>query len=230
MFQLKRSFSPARAFGWMSRASCVCLLTRPMRAALVFRVEVVGVGRIGEHPEAVAAVHVFPAAVGDAAGVGGIADPAAVVLQAAVDVVRVLRRRRSRGRTARSAGSRPSTSGCRRRSSATGRRRRRAITCFGFFGLTQTSWMSPCMPSKPPTTLKLRPRVLGQDQVAVVLEHAVGVGRVDRHAREIERAPHHPLAAVARLPGRAAVGADVERALRSTRRTRRRASNRSARR
>ncbi len=60
------------------------------RAALVFGVEVVGIGRVGEHPEAVAAVHVLPAAVGDAAGIGRVAHPAAVVLQAAIDVVRIL--------------------------------------------------------------------------------------------------------------------------------------------
>jgi hypothetical protein len=28
-------------------------------------------------------------------------------------------------------------------------------TCFGFFGLIQTSWWSPCVP--PPTSLKLSP-------------------------------------------------------------------------
>ena len=58
-------------------------------AALRLGVDVVRIGRILPHPEAVAAVHVLPARIGDAAGIGRVADPGAVVLQAAVDVVRV---------------------------------------------------------------------------------------------------------------------------------------------
>src|SRR5438067_445939 len=58
--------------------------------ALIFGVSEVGVRRIGEGPEAVAAEQILPAAVGDAAGIFLIADPRAVVLQAAVDLVRVL--------------------------------------------------------------------------------------------------------------------------------------------
>ena len=56
--------------------------------ALVFGVHVVLIGRIDEHPEPVAAVHVLPATVGNAARIFGVADPGAVVLQAAVDVIR----------------------------------------------------------------------------------------------------------------------------------------------
>src|SRR3954469_9075264 len=59
-------------------------------AALIFGIGVIRVGRIGEGPEAVAAVEVFPAVVGDAARIFLVADPAAVVLQAAIDLIRVL--------------------------------------------------------------------------------------------------------------------------------------------
>ena len=57
-------------------------------AALRFGVEVRRVGGIDEHPEAVAAVHVLPLRLRDAAGELRLADPRAVVLQAAVHVVR----------------------------------------------------------------------------------------------------------------------------------------------
>jgi hypothetical protein len=57
----------------------------PDVAALRLGVDVVGVFGVGEHPEAVAAVHVLPLRVADAAGVGRVADPGRVVLQPAVD-------------------------------------------------------------------------------------------------------------------------------------------------
>ena len=53
--------------------------------------------------------------------------------------------------------------------------------------------------------------VIADDHVAVALEEAVGVGRVDRHAAEVERPPDHPLAVVAPLPGLAAVGGAIQR-------------------
>ena len=58
-------------------------------AALVFGIKVIGIRRIGEHPETVAVVHVFPLRVGDAAGILRFADPGAVVLQSAVNLVRI---------------------------------------------------------------------------------------------------------------------------------------------
>src|ERR1700680_2972923 len=58
-------------------------------AALVFGKDIVRIGGIGEHPESGAVEHVFPAGTGDAARIGGVAYPGAVVLQAAVDVVGV---------------------------------------------------------------------------------------------------------------------------------------------
>ena len=61
----------------------------PDEAALRLGVDEVGIRGIGEHPEAVAAVQVLPAVAGDAARVDRVADPRAVVLQPAIDVVRV---------------------------------------------------------------------------------------------------------------------------------------------
>ena len=49
-------------------------------AALVFRVDVVRVSRVLEHPESIAVVHIFPTMIGDAARVLRIAYPGAVVL------------------------------------------------------------------------------------------------------------------------------------------------------
>src|SRR5215469_5407615 len=57
--------------------------------ALGFGVDVVGIGRVLEHPEAVATIHVFPAGIDDAAGIGRISYPRTVVLQAAIDVIGV---------------------------------------------------------------------------------------------------------------------------------------------
>src|SRR5580765_311151 len=57
--------------------------------ALGFGVDVVGIGRIGKYPKAVAAEQVFPAAVSDTAGILRIANPDAVVLQTAENVIRI---------------------------------------------------------------------------------------------------------------------------------------------
>ena len=60
-------------------------------AALRFEVDVVlRCNRIGEHPEAVAASERFPLRIGDAAGITRRRDPAGVVLQTAIDLIRIL--------------------------------------------------------------------------------------------------------------------------------------------
>ena len=62
------------------------------RAALRFGIHVIfRIGRVGKGEEAVSAEHALPAAVADAARIGAVAHPVGVVLQAAVDLVRVLR-------------------------------------------------------------------------------------------------------------------------------------------
>src|SRR5215471_9949686 len=58
-------------------------------AALRLSVNVVRIGRVFKHPEAIAPVNIFPARIADAAGIRGVAHPNAVVLQAAINVVGV---------------------------------------------------------------------------------------------------------------------------------------------
>ena len=58
-------------------------------ATLRFGVDVCRVGRIFPRPEAIAAEHILPARIRNATGIRGIAHPGAVILQAAVDVVRL---------------------------------------------------------------------------------------------------------------------------------------------
>src|ERR1700680_1901472 len=56
-------------------------------ATLRFGIDVRGIGGIRKDPESISVVEIFPAAVGDAAGIGGIAHPRTVILQAAVHMV-----------------------------------------------------------------------------------------------------------------------------------------------
>src|SRR6185369_2112315 len=58
-------------------------------AALIFRIGKVRVRRIRECPEAVAAEQILPAAVGDPAGIFLVPDPRTVVLEPAIDLVRI---------------------------------------------------------------------------------------------------------------------------------------------
>ncbi len=55
--------------------------------------------------------------------------------------------------------------------------------------------------------------VLTQDQGAIGLENAIGIFRVHDQVGEIKRAPDHPLALVALVPGLPAVVGDEERAV-----------------
>src|SRR5688500_6269991 len=54
---------------------------------LIFRVDVVGIGRIYKHPKAVASIHVLPATVCDTSRILGVANPGTVILQATVNVI-----------------------------------------------------------------------------------------------------------------------------------------------
>src|SRR5206468_2029526 len=58
--------------------------------ALILGIDVIRISRILEHPEPIAIVHVFPLRVGDAAGILRVAYPRAVILQSAIDVVRIV--------------------------------------------------------------------------------------------------------------------------------------------
>ena len=59
-------------------------------ATLIFGIDVIWVSRIGKHPKAVAVVHVFPAGIGNAAGILRVADKATVVLQTAIHAVGIV--------------------------------------------------------------------------------------------------------------------------------------------
>src|SRR5262249_10645891 len=59
-------------------------------AALRLRVHVLGIGGMAHDPEAVAAIQILPTLVADAPRVRGVAHPGAVVLQPAVDLIRIL--------------------------------------------------------------------------------------------------------------------------------------------
>ena len=55
---------------WLDVASFMRVAIYPADlAALIFGIDVIGIGRIREHPEAIAVVHVFPRAIGDPAGI-----------------------------------------------------------------------------------------------------------------------------------------------------------------
>src|SRR5262249_58252418 len=59
-------------------------------AALRLRVHVLGIGGMAHDPEAVAAIQILPTLLADAPRVRGVAHPGAVVLQPAVDLIRIL--------------------------------------------------------------------------------------------------------------------------------------------
>ena len=218
MFQLKRSFSlvAGLAAGCRAPRSVLAVDARRCSRPATRRRRRSGSVGIDEHPEAVAAVEVLPARVGDAARVRRVADPASCCPAGRRRPGTGPCRRRSRGRTARPAGCRafhqrlppsyeihrpPSSppitclrvrrDRSRRRASRRASRRRVAAKLL------------------PPSSLTMRPQV--------GLEDAVRVRRIDDEAREVERPPDHHLAVVARLPGRAAVVGAIERRLASTR-------------
>ena len=58
-------------------------------ATLRFGVDVGRIRRVFEHPEAIAAIHVFPSGIGHTARIRRVSYPGAVVLETAVDVIRI---------------------------------------------------------------------------------------------------------------------------------------------
>ena len=62
--------------------------------ALILGIDVIRISRILEHPKPIAVEHVFPCAIGDAAGILRVAHPRTVVLQPAVHLVRIAYRPR----------------------------------------------------------------------------------------------------------------------------------------
>ena len=55
--------------------------------ALRFRINVIGISRIFKYPEPIAVINIFPARVGNAAGIRGITHPNTVVLQSAIHAI-----------------------------------------------------------------------------------------------------------------------------------------------
>jgi hypothetical protein len=178
------------------------------RAALVLGVDVVRIGRVLEHPEAVAAVHVLPARVRDAAGIGAVADPGTVVLQAAVHVERIglvdadvveLRHRQVVLLP-------PLVAAVVRLPEAavvTGHdvlRVRRIDPDVVIVAVHAAAGVGEALAA-----------VEALDQVEVRLEETVRIFRIDDEVGEIERPPDHQLALVALVPGLAAVIGAIQR-------------------
>src|SRR5206468_6378164 len=80
---------PVILFGLDSATRTRDPIDSPNKAALRFGVNVICIGRIRKYPKAVSSKNIFPAPVGDSSWVLRIADPHAVVLQPAKDVVRL---------------------------------------------------------------------------------------------------------------------------------------------
>ena len=178
-------------------------------AALRFGIDEVGVGRIGPHPEAVAEIQVVPARIRDAARKRRITGPRTVVLQAAVHLVRVLVV-----------------------DAHVVELRNRQVVAFppaiaAVVAVPETAVVAahhvvrvvridphvvPVAVRAAAGTGEALAAVERDDQREVRLEDLVGVLRVDDQAREVERAPHHRLAAVAFRPRPAAVVGTEQRA------------------
>ena len=73
---------------WLNKPRFESMTIDPAgETALIFRVKVVGIRRIGEGVEPVAVEDVFPLRIGNPAGIFRLANPAAVILESAIDLV-----------------------------------------------------------------------------------------------------------------------------------------------
>ena len=182
----------------------------PDEAALRFDVHGLRIGGVGHNPEAVAAVEVLPASVADSAAVGGVADPGAVVLQPAEDVV-----------------------GVRSVDSHVIELRDRKVLLPpppvpAVEGLPEPAvvaaddvlWILRVDPEIVPVAVRspagigeAAPAVLADDEVEVRLEESVGIGGIDDQPREVEGPPDHGLAAIEGDPFVAPVVGAVERGM-----------------
>ena len=178
-------------------------------ASLVLGIHVIGIGRVLEHPEPVAAEHVLPARARDAARVGRIAHPARVVLQPAVDAIRVavvdahVIELRDRQIVALP----PSVAAVVRDPQPAVVAREHVL---GVVGIDPQVVQVAVHAVEAADDREALAAVLGEDQVAVGLEDALGVPGIDDQVGEVERPPHHPLTLVAPLPAVAAVVRDEE--------------------
>ena len=176
----------------------------PDLAALVFGINVIGISRIGKHPKPVAVVHVLPLRVSNAAGILGFAYKGTVVLQTSIhavgvvivhaDVIKLRHRQVSRFPPFRAA-----VVGVPHPAIVAGEH----DLCVG--------WIDPDVvdiavhPAETAYYCETLAAILADDHRAVCLKHAVRIFWIDNQFREVERAPHHPLAFIALVPRGAAV-------------------------
>src|SRR5882672_1605173 len=172
-------------------------------AALRLGVDVTRFGGIGKDPESISAIKILPAAVGNAAGVGGIAHPRAVILKPAKHMVRVLPidahviELRDREIVAFP----PSVAAVVGIPNAT------IVSGDQMIGVLRVD----------PDVVKITVRasddtaetlaaIFAHDEYEVGFVQFVFVFRIDQQVCKIKRPPHHPTAAVAFFPSLAAVG------------------------
>ena len=181
-------------------------------AALEFRVDVVRIRGILEHPEAVAIEHVFPLRVADAARILRFSNPRTVVLQTAVNPIGivVIQTDMVELRHGQVVGFPPFAS------PIVGIPHPAVVP--GKDGLW-IGWIDPYVmhvsvrPLESPHHRETFSPVLAQDQRAVGLEHAVRIFGIDNQVCEVKRPPDHPITLVAFVPRCAAVVGNVERAI-----------------
>ena len=173
-------------------------------AALGFGVQVIRIGGVGIHPESVAAEHVLPARAGDAAGVGGFPDPGGVVLQAAIDMVRVgvVEAHMVELRDGEVIGLPPLVG-------AVVRDPQSAVVAGEYMlriaRVDEHIVHVAVHADEAADRAEALAAILAEDHRSVGLKDSLGVLRIDDQIGEIKRPPDHPLALVAQLPGGAAI-------------------------
>ena len=182
----------------------------PDEAALRFDVDRLRIGGIGHCPEAVTAVEVLPAPVADSAAVSGVADPGAVVLQPAVDVVGV---RSVEGHVIELRDRKvlllpppvPAVEGLPEPA---------VVAADDVLRILRVDpEIVPVAVRSSAGVGEAATPILADDQVEVRLEEAVGIGGIDDQPREVEGPPDHGLTAIERSPLGAAVVGAVERGM-----------------
>jgi len=185
----------------------------PDLAALILGIDVIGIGRIRKHPEAVPVVHIFPLRVGDAARVLRLAHKRAVILQTAVNAVRIFVIHANVIKL----GDWQVFSFPPFRTTVVGIPHPSIVAGEHDLGV---GWIDPYVVHvavHPPESADHREtfaRILADNHRAIRFKYAVGILWIDNQIREIERAPYHPLTFVSFFPAHAAIVGDEQRAIR----------------
>ena len=181
-------------------------------SALIFRINVVGISRVDEGVKAIAVEDIFPARVGNAARVLRVADPTTVVLQTAINPIRI--------------------SVVNAHVVKLGNWQVIALPPFGtaIVGIPNAAiipgddslrigrinphivHVAVCA-SEAADHRKALAAVFAENQRAIGLEHAIGIFRVDDQVRKIKRTPNHPVALVPLCPGLSTIVGNVESAV-----------------